>query len=647
MNKSEIISFIITAILGTACLFQVIYNILFFVIARQRHSTRCQKNNLCDNSASSLTRNWLITIPVLNESHLLHRCLRRVINAASTNNTLAVALDGKDLQSVLACENEIRRIVTEWQSCLPNHLLTDISILVKKIQGIPDEDTHWQTTRGKKPITWDSVEDALIESLLRTKSEVEALEIEQYWRSIVPIQRIPTSIVRDEVSTARKAEALNLILSLCGQHIMWVSFEKIEMLVFGDTIHDFHGKYSAAVDRYGSPTRAYIFSAPLPDYFLCIDVDESIDLPALNHLQSIAETHSEYTLLQSVKCDLPISNSLFGRAFHANYSYWFHWESSWLNNIGSRKVAGCSYYGSLGAIQVDKDLIEHNVMKLHDGHELPLRQLFIEGYGIEDYPFYSRKLLRKATALLNFSIGTGEAPYDIGALFAIWARWTKDNVYVFIYYTFPQLLKISRKSLSQSIALLYHGMSWFAYVNIAFIAVLASLKTIIGENTGTSVFGGVLFLICLLEFLRRSLRVPNLKLSCNLLRLPVEFLLFPVAGYFAVSGLISPFTRLLSPPISTPRDRLRRRPMLWVLISYFVYGFFLLYGFYRSLIEMEQLANVWNVLMFLSLTFFGVIFVFGLAILHYDECSLNYVSPKQLRSIFVSNLSKSSVNIEK
>lgn len=588
---SSAITIFVSLALGAAVAFQLFFNGLFVIVAAFRSLSRKRRELFADPPSTSDCLQWLFMIPVVSEAHLLRRCIRHTAASASPRTTIVVALDGKNLDAVDACEGEIERFVKEWRAT-------------------GDRRDGAQTYQGH------SQELELVDALLRADTEEDADRVESLWRSLVPIQRVPTTMTCEGLSR-RKGEALNLVLSLCGKRCIWLRFCGKEILVVGETVKELRERYDVVIAHYGQPYTRKLFSVPTPDYYLCIDVDEVVDPEAIARLQRLAARHRDLALIQCKKQDGPISSSLMGYAFQAYYASWFHWEAAWPSRTGPHgdESFGCSYYGSLAAVRVAHDTLEPQKVELRGGQVLRGSALFPEGYSIEDYAFFSNKLLRSPTLLTGFTAGKGDAPYDIGALFSLWARWTKDNVRVFLYSTLPSLIRSPGGSFVKKIALVYHGMSWFAYANVAVISMLVGLAAATGSRPDYRGLWVAAVAVFALEVYRRCLTVPGIKLWQRLIRLPVEYLLFPIAARFVLAGVLAPWKILADAPMATPRDGQRRQVPFWVTTCYALNGFALGYGW----IGLTMNSGHVDSLQLLCLGLFSIWFASSLLVLMGDE----------------------------
>lgn len=541
----------IVAVLAASLVFQLGFNVLFATIAIRRRIARDASNSRTLRSDRSL-ETCLFIVPVLNEDHLLSRCLRALTTPVGERATIAVALDGKDLESIGRCETVIQETLRlasalETGSCLrQSHL-----------------------------------EEELIDALLSAESDAAANVIEERWRKLVPIQRIPTTQTLSQKVGRRKGEAINLILSLCGKRCLWLRFPSREVLAVGDTVAELRGRYNAIVAREGIPIGRSMFSNPKAAILVCVDVDEVVSPESLVKLRELALDQPQAAIIQCVKRDLPISDSLAAHAFHANYSAWFHWEAAWPVKNEETLSWHCCYYGSMAAIRLNDDLLLPRRVSLAGDQQVEGSTLFPEGYAIEDYPFFAHRLIQKQTLLADLSAATGDAPSDLGAVLSLWARWTRENVKVFIWHTLPLLARAPTNGW-KTCALLYHGMSWFAHANTALITSLLCLTFLTAPSRRVTLIADLALVVMLFEVCRRLITTPGVRLSARALRIPVEYLLFPVAFWFTLAGAIAPWKDIGTFPSATPRDTRHHYPPAWVLT---------IYGLHASLV-VSALASV-------------------------------------------------------
>jgi hypothetical protein len=521
--------------LGVALAFQLLYGLLFVLIASGRAVARARQTpSPALAVAQRRGARWAIIVPVVNEAALLRRCLGALSLLADDHTDLIVALDGKDLQSVAECECEV-------------------DAFVSKLGG------------GR------SVEEAFVDEFLDAPSEQAADEIAERWRRSISIQRLPTTLVVEERGRRRKGDALNLVLSLCGRRCLWLRFDQAEVLVVASSLVELRQRYSQTVAAQGCPSARSLFAVPWPDYYLGVDVDEVVVPERLRRLQAIAESSPDLALVQCVKVDEPNSASIASHAFYASYASWFHWEGTWPSQPRGGPWSGCSYYGSLAAIRLAPEKLHIKRMALAGGQTFDGCALFADNYAIEDFDFFSKKLFSDRTRMLEFSAARGDAPIDLPALLALWARWTKDNVSIILYDTLPKLA--SAPWTGQTIALAYHGMSWFTYGNLPLIALLVSVCAAAGWGAASSVLGWLAVVVFALEVARRSVPVPGVRAWQHAARFPAEFLLFPVAWLLSVAGAIAPWANIARVRLTTPRDRVVWHLPRWIALTYIAYAF--------------------------------------------------------------------------
>ncbi|WP_392535174.1 hypothetical protein [Nostoc sp. C117] len=612
--------------------FQILFYLLFLATAIQRFANRRVNVTPHIQAMQVPNKQWLVAIPVLNESHMLQSCIEQVLLAVRPPSSIIVALDGKNTVAVSTCQAEVLSTLQHWRSLQIHKIKSELSHLITDLPKAIRVSLHQSLTATE--INWSKIEEVLVTAMIEADNEEVASSIESCWRCICPVQSISTSLTVQEYSSRRKAEALNLLLSLSGKRCIWLRFESKEFIAIASNIKQLRQQCHKLQKEYGVPVEQRIVSIPCPDYFYCVDVDEKIEPLAFSKLQSIAEAEADTILVQSIKQDFPVSGSLFSYAFQAHYAASFHWEAGWLDTR-SQPVIGCSYFGSMASIRLSPNLLEKQNIKLLGGQLLDGWKLFPEGYGIEDYALYCDKLIYLKTRLLDFSVGKGEAPRNVGALFAMWSRWTKANVRIFLHQTLKKLLSLTQSTLSFNgrLVLFYHGMSWFTYANVALITSFMTLQLLV-EPTLDSWFLAVMpTLVLAFEIFRRIIPVPNVKFWQAIVRLPVEYLMFPIAAYFVMAGAVAPYINLGSPPVSTPRNNNFSVLPLWVLTCYFIHGSWLLYGSSIALNILSQHPYTPAGCLAGTMIAYFIWFVSGLCVLCYDHLRITWTLNKKIGSV--------------
>jgi hypothetical protein len=490
----------------------------------------------------------------------------------------AVALDGKTMADVAVCDAGIEIELHRWREQNKNELF---SMLNRNVDGlaVPSQPLNPENSK------WEAIEDFLTEVYLTTSDEKQALEIEEMWRTIRPISSIPTTLVLHTQSGRHKGEALNLILSLPNHKCLWLLYGDCHTLVVGRTLTDLRINLQKTTARLGEPLRRRIVTIPRPDTILCVDVDEVLIKESFLAFKDEAERHIESPLIQSTKIDVPASGTPSAEAFYAMYSSWFYWSAGWPQISDGKRCLGSSYYGSLAAIRLLPGLIEKQEIELNSGEIICGNKLFPEGLRVEDYPLFVEKYIGHPTTFLERSFAVGEAPQDAVAFFSLWARWTHDNTKVFLYQTLKVILSLFRhkQGFWEGIALLHHGISWFAYVNLAILPLLQALSVLFAPSIISQSLAGVNILTLCAGLTISIFPTKNVSFRQAIIRYLIEYLLFPVAAYYSFAGIFSPIITFARPPLSTPRNQPISSPPTWMVVIFMLYGAVLDYAAWNSL----------------------------------------------------------------
>ncbi len=265
-------------------------------------------------------------------------------------------------------------------------------------------------------------------------------------------------------------------------------------------------------------------------YLLCLDVDERLTADGFSRLRTTAVRNPQTVLIQAPKRDLPVTRSLFARAFSAAYSSWFKWEAGWPTGRSS-PGAGSSYYGSMAAIKLSPEMLRHR-RTIESGGARRI-ELFPEDCPVEDYPFSLALSPHHGTLLLDQPIGVGCAPPDMGALFALWHRWAQGNISA-IAGRLRVLLWQPGQSIGQRVARIHHALSWYVTIAVGVLPI-----ALVGPLVCRSHYAiYTLLLICVAlggEWIRRLVPAWPAARRDLALRLPVDMLLWPI-GVHAIVG---------------------------------------------------------------------------------------------------------------
>jgi len=501
-------------------IFQLCYNFLFLWIAFTRFIHRIRqatKDGLVPENKivpGHLSR-WMVVLPVLCEAEHLRKSLTCLVSHPEClcDVDIVVALDGKTQEDVNACLFVVQDVLGNYSGSI-----------------------------------------------------------------VARVHCVPTSSTVCGGQQRRKGEAINLVLSLMGKHCVWARIGSKDLLFVNDTIEEREERSTALLQGHREDIRLRAFNIPHSDYLMVVDVDEKVDAVAFMEFRMRVESMPDVTLVQCPKYDFPNSGTISSIAFAANYDSWFHWEAGWIENNGVFSVLGSSYYGSMAAITIEQSgYKEVTTIMLNSGQTLFVNSLFVEGYSIEDYVFYTQKLLRSRTVLLNESIAVGEAPTNLAAWLSLWSRWTCDNVSVFLSVTLPALVDGRIEGMSKRLALLYHGISWFSYPNVALLGLGTIWYATQACSAGAEHIGRLMLFVLVLEAGRRLVPTPRTSILQRASRFLTEVALFPVGMLYVCAGMVK-WCLSITVPIATPRGRVGHRPAMWVILSYLVFSVLVFLG---------------------------------------------------------------------
>jgi hypothetical protein len=568
---------------------QLSFNALFWVVAaRRQRAAGTPLQAACDHPVEQRDR-WLIVVPVLNEASLLRDTLQPLMRTLSDGPTqLFVALDGKTSDAVATCDS----VVTE---------------LMESSCGFAGQrgDVDFDASSLLKDLEWE-----FVDKLLAQSDETGAAIVCEEWRRIAVIQRLPTSHVVDSASRSRrKAECLNLVLSLCGRLNVWLHYRDRDCLVSEVAIADLRERHAAVVNEHGEPIHQTLVSLSFPDIFFCVDADEIVDPERLRRFQAVVYENSDCALVQAIKYDAPREGTFASRAFSANYSSWFHWEGGWTSSRNA--TTECSYYGSLGALRLSLCPRSRSMLRLTTGRDLPCTVVFPEGHGVEDYPLFADGLLSRATMLVETRLAVGRAPTSFGALCSLWARWTSTNTQVFLWRTIPALCTQPGLKVTKRLALAYHGLSWLAYC-VPGLTSTGIAMVVLAATNDHFWLGTVACVSMMCDASRRLLPGAEVRLSDRLLRVPIEYLLWGVASIAFVEGVRNRalmHTRRIS-AIATPREGSVTPCVVDAAPLYFLHGMILLAALvyvFRSTVHLSAVQ--------LALLFYSAVYCAGALVL--------------------------------
>jgi hypothetical protein len=285
----------------------------------------------------------------------------------------------------------------------------------------------------------------------------------------------------------------------------------------------------------------------------------------------------------------------------------------------------------MAAIAIAKVSCEETNILLNTGQLLTGRLLFVEGYSVEDYVFYVRKLLRSRTLLLDDVIAVGEAPANLAAWLSLWARWTYDNVPVFLRFVVPAVVSGKVVGVTKSLALLYHGASWFSHPNIALLGLGTIWCAVEIDSVRADALGALLLSVLVLEIVRRFVPTPKTSVAGRLCRLFGEIALFPVSLLYVCAGMMKGYLNVVV-PIATPRARAGERPAWWVGLSY---GLFMAMAVFGTVVVITRINETRIVrALELAAVVFASWFVAGLSAVILGEIGLGSFASRARRWIW-------------
>lgn len=427
---------------------------------------------------------------------------------------------------------------------------------------------------------------------------------------------VPTSRTVCGGQLRRKGEAINLVLSLMGKDCIWARLGSADLLFINDTLKELEEREAELLQKHRDDFHLRVINIPNADYLMVVDVDEDVDSVAFELFRSRVASMPGVTLIQCPKYDSPNGGTISSKAFAANYDSWFYWEAGWLEIDEVVSSPGCSYYGSMAAIAIENVSCEETTIALTSGKNLIGKALFIEGYSIEDYVFYAQKLLNSQTVLLSESIAVGEAPGNLAAWLSLWARWTCDNVTIFLRVTLPALLNGQIVGVTKRLALVYHGASWFSYPNVVFLGLGTICFMANYSGSGAKNLGMLILLVLLLEVGRRLIPTPRTSIVERMVRFFAEVALFPVGALYVLAGIAKGYLNI-SVPIATSRATLGGRPAWWIILSYLLFISIVLSCSVQIFSDYHAFQKI-GALELASL-FFASWFVIGLTLVMLDE----------------------------